>query len=237
MRAVTLDATTMSIYTDSSQTSSPPPAFSLGDAFTHLDFVPASLDVNRRDALLANYPRTALSGRGISSADAGEFPGQYTISAGVVTAYDPSHGIYQAYQQRPSHGIYQAYQQRLGDEIRQAQAYRHRIDDLREYGAEEGIAISYASERDFWAFIGTMRSAREAGVVLTPDGNLRIVWDDDNDTDSHLAVQFLGGGQVQYVIFRRRPAARKVSRAAGTDTLRGVKRQIDAFDLGHLVYL
>lgn len=115
-------------------------------------------------------------------------------------------------------------------------AYQRRVEELREYGAEEGVAVNAASERDFWAFIDTMPSARAAGVVLTPDGNLRAVWDDDNDDDSHFAVQFLGGGQVQYVVFRRRPAARKVSRAAGTDTLSGVKRQIDAFDLGRLVY-
>ena len=117
------------------------------------------------------------------------------------------------------------------------QAYRRRIDDLREYGAEEDVAVNAASERDFWAFINTMPSAREAGVVLTPDGDLRAVWDDDHDDDRHFAVQFLGGGQVQYVVFSRRPDARKVSRAAGTDTLNGVKRQIDAFDLGRLVYL
>ena len=116
------------------------------------------------------------------------------------------------------------------------QAYRRRIAELREYGVEDGITINAASEQDFWAFIGTMPSARAAGLALTPDGNLRAVWDDDNDDDRHFAVQFLGGGQVQYVVFSRLPGAPKVSRAAGADTINGVKRQIDAFDLACLVY-
>ena len=55
-------------------------------------------------------------------------------------------------------------------------------------------------------------------------------------TTRHVALQFLGGGHVQYVIFKRRPGAAKVSRVAGTDTFDGIKRQVEAFDLNQLVY-
>ena len=113
--------------------------------------------------------------------------------------------------------------------------YLRRIDDLRGYGAEDGIAMNAASEGDFWAFIGTMPSARRAGLVLTDDGNLRAVWDDDHDDDHHLALQFLGNGQVQYVIFKRRSAGGKVARVAGRDTFDGIRRLIGDFDLHPLV--
>lgn len=226
MPAIAPDATTMSVRMGSSQMSSPSPAFSLDDSTTSLHSDPANLDINRHNwqyLLPANYRHSALGEQGVSIAGVWEFAIQQTPSSGMVT---PS---------RPFPQVRQAYQHWIADEIRRA--YQRRIADLREYGAEENVAINSASEQDFWAFIGTMPSAREAGLVLTPDGNLRAVWDDDNDADHHFAVQFLGSGQVQYVVFRRRPAAREVSRAAGTDTLSGVKRQIDAFDLGKLVYL
>lgn len=216
------DATTMSVGMGDSQMGALSLAFSLGDASFPLDLDSAGLVVNRNDALFAKYWHTAFGGQGVSIADTWG-ASEHTLSSGTVVAY------------KPFQEILQEYRHRIGDEIRLA--YRHRIADLREYGAEEGVAIKAASERDFWAFIGIMPSAREAGVVLTPDGDLRAIWDDDNDDDSHFAVQFLGGGQVQYVVFRRRPTARRVSRAAGTDTLSGVKRQIIAFDLGRLVYL
>ena len=115
------------------------------------------------------------------------------------------------------------------------EGYLRRIAELRGYGAEEGIAINAASEGDFWAFIGTMPSARRAGLALTDEGNLRAVWDDDHDDDQHLALQFLGNGMVQFVIFRRRSGESKVARVAGRDTFDGIRRQIDAFDLHSLV--
>ena len=114
------------------------------------------------------------------------------------------------------------------------QGYLRRIEELRGYGAEDGIAINAASEGDFWAFIGTMPSARRAGLVLTDEGNLRAAWK-GNDA-GHLAVQFLGCGRVQYVIFKRRQGAAAVSRVAGTDTFEGIQRQISAFDLNEMVY-
>lgn len=223
MQPLTTDAATVSAYKGSSPMGSPSLAFSLDDAVSSPNSDPVGLFVNRHDVLFANYRDTALGGWGIGIADAREFAGQHTLPGSVITTYDPFLEILKEYRRR------------IGDEI--CHAYRLRIDDLREYGAEEGVAINAASERDFWAFIGMMPSAREVGVVLTPDGDLRAVWDDDNDDENHLAVQFRGGGQAQYVVFRRHPAARKVSRAAGTDTLSGVKRQIVAFDLGYLVYL
>ena len=116
-------------------------------------------------------------------------------------------------------------------------AYRRRIAELREYGLEEEeeIAINPESERDFWAFMPTLPGAPQAALALTDDGTLRAVWNDADDPESHLGMEFLGGGWTRYVIFRRRAGAAKTSRVAGTDTFQGVLRQLSAFDLQRLV--
>ena len=113
------------------------------------------------------------------------------------------------------------------------QTYRNRIAELREYGVEDGVTINPVSEKDFWAFVKSLPAARPGSLVLMDNGNLRAVW--EGKGESHLALQFLGGRMIQYVIFKRRPRASKVSRVAGADTFDGIKRQIDAFELKALV--
>ena len=109
------------------------------------------------------------------------------------------------------------------------QAYQRRIAELREYGIEDGVAIRAASEQDFWAFVGTLPAARKASLVLTDDGNLRAVWKDG--PEGHLGLQFLGDGQVQYVIFKQRRGDTTISRVAGVDSFADIKIRIDDFGL------
>ena len=109
------------------------------------------------------------------------------------------------------------------------QAYQRRIEELREYGVEDDVELRAASEQDFWAFVGTLPSARKASLVLTDDGNLRAVWDDG--PEGHLGLQFLGGGQVQYVIFKQRRGDTTISRVAGVDSFADIKIRIDDFGL------
>ena len=116
------------------------------------------------------------------------------------------------------------------------ESYHDRLADLRAAAVEEGIEWSEDSEQDFRTFVTSNPGWRRGDVVLMNNGNLRAIWDDDNDDDRHVALQFLGGGHVQYVIFKRRPGAIKVSRVAGTDTFDGIKRQVEAFALNQLVY-
>ena len=66
------------------------------------------------------------------------------------------------------------------------------------------------------------------------NGNLRAVWKDDHE--NQMGLQFLGESMVQYVIFKRREPDQPISRVAGRDTFEGLKRQIDAFELGSLLY-
>ena len=123
--------------------------------------------------------------------------------------------------------------QRLLEVSETRMAYQRRIEELSRYGVEEAITLRKASERDFWAFVDSTGFSRPAGVVLMDNGDLRAIW--KGDGQSHLALHFLGDQSVRYVIFRRRPASRHVSRVTGTDTFDGIKRQVRAFDLGSLV--
>ena len=113
--------------------------------------------------------------------------------------------------------------------------YRERLAELREAAEEEDIERSEASERDFRAFVTDNPGWRKAALGLMDNGNLRAVWKDDDG--SHLGLQFLGNQFGEYVIFKKRSSTTLVSRAAGVDTLDGIKAQVDAFDLAALVTL
>ena len=120
-----------------------------------------------------------------------------------------------------------------GDAQNPLRAYRSRIDELIEFGLQEGIVLNRVSERDFWSYVTAASHTRAAGIVLTDEGNLRAVWNEG--TENRLAIEFLGDRQVEYVIFRRRNEEAPVSRVVGTDSIEGIEAQIRAFDLGFLV--
>ena len=67
------------------------------------------------------------------------------------------------------------------------------------------------------------------------NGNLRAVWKGENE--AHIGLQFINNRSIQYVIFTRREPQSPVSRVSGRDTLDGIKRQIEAFDLKSVLYI
>lgn len=111
--------------------------------------------------------------------------------------------------------------------------YFKRVAELRTYVAQDGNELNRESEEDFWLFVVKEFGFRKGNLVVTDNRNLRIVWKDGQGT--HLGLQFLGGGEVQYVIFKRRAASQKISRVAGRDSVEGVKSQIDSFELSTLL--
>jgi len=135
-------------------------------------------------------------------------------------------------------GPAEALAQELGAKAKKAhdtqRAWQSRIETLRADAQQDGYRLNMASERDFWRFIRAEPFIRKGSLVLLDNGNLRAMW--KGDDGSHIGLQFLGGGVVQYVIFKHRPAVRAISRVAGRDSLDGVKRQIAAFDLRPLMY-
>ena len=115
----------------------------------------------------------------------------------------------------------------------QHQAYRSRIEELRRFAALDGFSVSKASEKDFWSFLTSMPFVCKAEMVLLDNGNLRVIWDDEDD--NHIGLQFLGNSRLQYVIFRRQKGSSHVSRVAGRDTFVGVRSQVRLFELESLL--
>ena len=111
--------------------------------------------------------------------------------------------------------------------------YEGRINTLKEQAELEGYSLSETSETAFWNFLKKKPFMRRGRLVLLENGNLRAVWHDGND--AHIGLQFFDDRLIQYVIFARRGPDAPVSRVAGRDTIGGIMRQIDAFDLGDVL--
>lgn len=112
-------------------------------------------------------------------------------------------------------------------------AYSSRIAYLRDEAKHDGYGLNEGSEGDFKRFVRLLPYMRKGDLVLMDNGNLRAVWKDEHG--GRLGLQFLGGNMAQYVIFRRRQTDRGISRVAGCDSLEGIGRQIEAFELHSLL--
>ncbi len=108
-------------------------------------------------------------------------------------------------------------------------AYSDRIDYLQICATDEGYKLNSKSKDDFWDFIKSMPNLRRGDLVLLENGNLRVIWSDEYE--NQMGLQFLGGGMLQYVIFRQRPSAQGLSHAYGQDDFEGIKQQINTFNL------
>lgn len=113
------------------------------------------------------------------------------------------------------------------------QDYLERLTKLCNHALEDGYHLNACSQQDFWIFVLTERQFRRGNLVLMDNGNLRIMWKDEQGTQ--LGLQFLGDRVVQYVVVKQRRATKHVSRVAGRDTFDGLKRQIEAFELRSLL--
>ena len=122
------------------------------------------------------------------------------------------------------------------DATRQAtSAYRERIAELISDAALDGISLNDSSQRDFWTFLSAHDFFSKGTLFLLDNGNLRAVW--KSETGDQIGLQFLGNEAIQYVLFKHRPRAEKISRGAGRDTLDGIRDQIAALDLKNLITL
>ena len=113
-------------------------------------------------------------------------------------------------------------------------AYMSRIQLLKDEAVHDGYVLNLASEFDFRHFLRATPDIRSGNLVLMDNGNLRAIWKDNDG--ARLALQFLGGRMVQYVIFKRRKMEQHISRVAGRDSIDGFERQIHAFELHSLLF-
>lgn len=123
---------------------------------------------------------------------------------------------------------------RLGNLPDTVSAYDDRISVLEEQAYVEGYFLNSGSKEAFQDFFRNNPLIRLGRLALLENGNLRAVWKGDNS--SHIGLQFLDNGFIQYVLFKQRHADFPVSRAYGRDTPRGILRQISAFQLGEILY-
>ena len=124
-------------------------------------------------------------------------------------------------------------QERLEHLSHAAGAFEKRIFELKDEADAEGYPFSADSLDTLRRFLGQGPILKPGRLVLMENGNLRATW--SAERDSHVGLQFLPSGDVQYVIFTRRPRAAMTSRTHGKDTIAGIRRQLDAFDLYDLL--
>ena len=117
---------------------------------------------------------------------------------------------------------------------------RRRIQILHEYVNEPEDdntpeAINPESEADIERFLETHPRAFNAYAFLTHSGNLRLVWKDLQDDETHLGLEFRGQGQVQYVVFRRLPGAAERTLTADDITLDQIPALAEKYQIRHLL--
>ena len=123
---------------------------------------------------------------------------------------------------------------RLGNLPDTVSAYDDRISVLEEQAYAEGYFLNSGSKETLQDFFRNNPFMRLGRLVLLENGNLRAVW--KGDDASHIGLQFLDNGLIQYVLFKQRQADVPVSRAYGRDTPLGILQQISAFELGEILY-
>lgn len=111
---------------------------------------------------------------------------------------------------------------------------RQRIELLKEIGEEEEIAYNANSEQDLWRFLKRLSFIRSPKLFLRDNGNLRAVW--KGDGGKHIGLQFLGGGQIQFVIFYRRGEHNNMERIGGRDDFAGIDSKLDALAIRDVIY-
>ena len=97
-------------------------------------------------------------------------------------------------------------------ELEASHAVATRLAVLRGDAAADAEPYSETSERDLLAFLGAESRIRQPNIYLLDNGNLRAVW--KNDAGDHVGLQFLGGDEVQFVIFKHR-MGQQPARVAG----------------------
>ena len=112
---------------------------------------------------------------------------------------------------------------------------RQRIEILKKIGEEEEeIAYNSNSEHDLWRFLKRLSFIKSPKLFLLDNGNLRAVW--KGDGGKHIGLQFLGGEQIQFVIFSRRGEHNNMARIRGRNDFAGIVRQLDASAVGDVIY-
>lgn len=128
-------------------------------------------------------------------------------------------------------------------EYREEQAKRHRaqfnvqlstkqrIQELKDDAELAGDPISESSIRDFQEFMKLAAPTRRPSIFLLHNGNVRALW--LNDQGEQVGLQFMGDGEIQFVMFVRR--AQIIARDHGTEELSAMLAKIRNNGCMHLL--
>jgi hypothetical protein len=149
-----------------------------------------------------------------------DLPSMREVRSFSDLAFDVSDGFARE-QQKFAHGLKRA-----------LEATRERLRELKTDAKSEGHPISMESEKDLIAFLKSVAFTRRPFISLLDNGNLRAVWKIEGE---QIGIQFRGAGEVQFVLFAKRPETRFVARSSGRDTIWDIARQIEAYGLKRLM--
>jgi hypothetical protein len=110
-------------------------------------------------------------------------------------------------------------------------AVAERLQELRYDAASSGAPVSESSIRDFAYLLRKAQPARRPSIFLLDNGNIRSLW--LNDKKEQVGLQFLGDGEVQFVIFVRRPTL--MAREHGVESLSVMFAKICSSGAAHLL--
>ncbi|MCP4143547.1 MAG: hypothetical protein GY755_25220 [Chloroflexi bacterium] len=111
---------------------------------------------------------------------------------------------------------------------------QNRIKILAEIAEEDDITINSDSETDLWRFLKRLSFIKQPKLFLLENGNFRIVW--KGGLDEQIGLQFLGKGQIQFVMFSKPTHSNQVSRIRGRSDFDGIARHMEASATSDLVY-
>ena len=101
------------------------------------------------------------------------------------------------------------------DKARTAIEISKRLQFLRIEAEIDRVPFSDASLNDFQAFMRKIGARSRPSLFLNDNGNLRALW--KNDQREQIGLQFLGEGNIQFVIFKQRKGRLGMARVAGID--------------------
>ncbi len=115
-------------------------------------------------------------------------------------------------------------------------AYRGRIEFLKNEALKESISVREDSLSDFRSFLVSTPATRLGSLTMSESGTVRATWKDGRG--SHVALHFLGGNVVQYVLFSKYADSwGRLSRTSGCAVDRNeIMKQITAFNLDSLLF-
>lgn len=111
---------------------------------------------------------------------------------------------------------------------------QQRISVLERLGEEDGVSPSEESKNFLKEFFSKRLITKKPFIFLLENGNFRAVWKDEEK--QQIGLQFLPDGNIQFVIFAKRPQAPELAQSYGVDTPEGITRILEANRSQTLLY-